>query len=62
MPKIRPDVLGSILIKIQDEIHEIYLISKNDEMTDRLLVLHQKLEALIQQVETLVCLSYTEDT
>jgi predicted RNA-binding protein len=54
MPKIRPDVLGSILIKIQDEIHEIYLISKNDEMTERLLVLHQKLEELILVIESLV--------
>jgi predicted RNA-binding protein len=54
MPKIRPDVLGSILIKIQNEIHQIYLISKNDEMTERLMVLHQKMEELILVIESLV--------
>ena len=55
MPKIRPDVLGLILIKLQEEIHEIYLISKNDEISERLLVLHQRMEELILEIESLVC-------
>jgi len=55
MPKIRPDVLGIILIKLQEEIHEIYLISKNNDITERLLVLHQKMEELILEIESLVC-------
>ena len=54
MPKIRPDVLGLILIKIQQEIHELYLISKNDEVNERLLVLHQKMDELILVIESLV--------
>ena len=55
MPKIRPDVLGLILIKLQEEIHEIYLISKNNEISERLLVLHQRMEELILEIESLVC-------
>ena len=54
MPKIDPTVLGTILIKYQLEIYEIYLMSKNDEMSEKLLVLHQKLGAMILEVEKLV--------
>jgi len=54
MPKIDPIVLGNILVKYQTELYQIYLISKNDEMTDRLLVLHQQLGALIEEIEKLV--------
>jgi hypothetical protein len=54
MPKINPIVLGDILVKYQIELYQIYLMSKNDEMTGRLLVLHEQLGALIAEVEKLV--------
>ena len=54
MPKIDPIVLGNILVKYQQEIHQIYLLSKNDEISDRLFVLHQQLGAVIEQIEKLV--------
>jgi hypothetical protein len=54
MPKIDPIVLGNILVKYQQELHQIYLLSKNNEISDRLFVLHQKMEELILQIEGLV--------
>jgi hypothetical protein len=54
MPKIDPTVLGNILVKYQEEIHQIYLLSKNNEISDRLFVLHQKIEDLILQIESVV--------
>jgi hypothetical protein len=62
MPKINPLVLGDILVKYQQEIHQLYLLSKSNEISERLFVLHQQMEALIEQVESLICLSYTEHT
>ena len=54
MPQVNPIVLGSILIKYQKEIYELYLLSANTEVNERLLVLHQKLGEMILQVESLV--------
>jgi hypothetical protein len=54
MPKINPIVLGDILVKYQTELYQIYLMSKNDEMTGRLLVLHEQMGALIAEVEKLI--------
>ena len=54
MPKIRPDVLGSILIKYQTELYELYLLSKNDEVNERLLILHEQMGMLILQIESLL--------
>jgi hypothetical protein len=54
MPKIDPIVLGTILIKYQKEIYELYLLSANQEVCERLLVLHEQIGAMILEVETLV--------
>ena len=54
MGKIDPMVLGSILIKYQKEIYDLYLLSANDEVCERLLVLHEKIGAMILQIETLI--------
>jgi hypothetical protein len=54
MPKINPLVLGNILVKYQQEIHQLYLLSKSNEVSDRLFVLHQQMEALILQIENLI--------
>ena len=54
MPKIDPIVLGNTLVKYQEEIFQLYIISKNQEVSERLLELYEKLGALILQIETLV--------
>jgi hypothetical protein len=54
MPKIDPIVLGTILINYQKEIYELYLLSANQEVCERLLVLHEKIGEMILTVESLV--------
>ena len=54
MPKISPIVLGNILVKYYEEIYQIYLLSKNDEISERLLILHEQIGEVILQIESLV--------
>lgn len=54
MPKIDPTVLGTILIRYQKEVYDIYLLSKNNEISERLIVLHEKIGAVILEIEKLV--------
>jgi predicted RNA-binding protein len=54
MPKIDPIVLGNILVKYQEEIFQLYIISKNDEISERLLNLYEKIGDMILQIESLV--------
>lgn len=54
MPKIDPIVLGNILVKYQEEIFQLYIISKNQEISERLLNLYEKLGDMILQIEKLV--------
>jgi len=54
MPKIDPIVLGNILVKYQEEIFQLYIISKSDEISERLLSLYEKMGQLILQVESVV--------
>ena len=54
MPKIDPIVLGDTLVKYQQEIFQLYIISKNHEISERILVLYEKIGAMILQVEALV--------
>ena len=54
MPKIDPIVLGNILVKHQEEIFQLYIISKNQEISERLLSLYEKIGGMILQIESVV--------
>ena len=54
MPKIDPIVLGNILVKYQEEIFQLYIISKNQEISERLLSLYEKIGGVILQIESVV--------
>lgn len=54
MPKIDPIVLGTILIKYQQEIYELYEMTVNHEIAERLFLLHEKINKLLDQISSAI--------
>ena len=54
MPRINPRVLRKILIKAQDEIYELYLKCRNDEISNQLLLKCEEIQGIILKIETIL--------
>lgn len=54
MPRIRPKVLRRILIKAQNEIYELYLKCRNEELSNQLLKKCEEIQVIILEIEKII--------